>query len=312
MAIMLAHVLYVWGFAVGALARVPRIEHRGGATWDLSQPLNGMTFQRAKAISDPTIDRPTMQISRLRNLKGKVGRYSALSAVGRVTSQAAPPPADTYSNISGVSDFSTQYAIQCAWDGVPVWLLFDTGSSDTWAAQAGFACADNSGAEHEQRACGFGQPHIPDFAHGEVEDLHFFLKYGSGEEVSGPMGRSDISCGGVVVESQQVGLANNTFWHGDNVTVGILGMAYPSLTSAYYGKLGDEAPWNAINYTPFLTSAISQGVINPVFSVALTKNSSDGVIAWGGMPPVGFSRTKQAATDLIIVSSAMSRGVSMR
>ncbi|KAK5988662.1 putative aspartic-type endopeptidase [Cladobotryum mycophilum] len=215
--------------------------------WDLDKPINGLTFQRIKAVVEPTRDVPTKYFSRLRATKG-----------------------------DAVGDASTQYAIQCSWDDTPIWLLFDTGSSDTWAAKSDFECSDGTGLTHGQSACGFGHPYIPDFLHGEVPDLHFSLRYGSGEYISGPMGLSDISCGGVSVSKQQVGLANSTYWHGNNVTVGILGLAYPSITSAYYGQIGHEAPWNAVTYTPFLTKAISQGEMKPVFSVGLMKNGSDG------------------------------------
>lgn len=302
---MLAHALFVVGLALGALARITGVKHQGDSGWDLSQSLNGVTFQRAKAMTDPTPDRPTTRFSRLRSLKGHPGQYSAISALSRAAWKGAILPSNTAQNITTVGDFSTQYAVQCGWDGVPVWLLFDTGSSDMWAAQTGFVCVDSTDAKHEQGACGFGQPHTHGFAHGELDELHFLLQYGSGEHVSGPMGLSNIECGGIVVESQQVGLANRTFWHGDNVTVGILGLAYPAITSAYYGDIGDETPWNSITYTPFLTNAISQGDIDPVFSVAIMKNSSDGVLAWGGLPPISFRRTSYAATDLIIVSPSI-------
>jgi hypothetical protein len=274
-----------------------------GFDWDSSQTMNGFMFERVKGIGNPSADRPTPRFSRLKNIGSGLNANSAVSVIGRagrsVTKPSAPPK---YQNISAIGDYSTQYAIQCGWDGVPVWLLFDTGSSDTWASSAGFECQDASGDIHEQSACAFGRPQIHGFGHGQIDDLHFHLRYGSGEKVSGPMGYSDISCGGVSVSEQQVGLANTTYWHGNNVTVGILGLAYPSITSAYFGEIGDEAEWNAITYTPFFTSAITQGSIDPLFSVAIMKNSSEGVLAWGGLPPFHLHRGEPAATDLIVVS----------
>ncbi|POR34284.1 Putative aspartic-type endopeptidase [Tolypocladium paradoxum] len=272
--------------------------------WDLSKSMNGVTFQRAKAMREPTPDRPALRFSRLHNIKGKPGAYSATSALGRVLRTPPSHHEHTYQNITKAGEFSTQYAIQCGWDGVPVWLLFDTGSSDTWAVQTGFECDDGWGDEHDEAACGFGKPLIDDFGSGAINDLHFSLKYGSGEKIVGPMGYSDIACGGVFVSHQQVGLANYTYWHGNNLTVGMLGLAYPSITSAFYGEIGSEAPWNAISYTPFLTSAIMQGAIDPVFSVAILKNSSEGMLAWGGLPPMDWQRGSFATTDLIIREGA--------
>ncbi|KAK2612814.1 hypothetical protein QQS21_001094 [Conoideocrella luteorostrata] len=272
------------------------------STWDLSKPLNGFTFRRAKAKSNPTPDKHTDRHSRLANVGGSNGNHNVVSSL--VTTLRQPPSQGqhTYQNITPASDFSTQYAIQCGWDGVPVWLILDTGSADTWAVQNSFECHDAQGTDHSQDVCGFGKPPTKDFRHGAIDDLHFYLRYGSGEKVIGPMGYTDISCGGISVAGQQAGLANYTYWHGNNMTVGILGLAYPSITSAYYGKIGEEAPWNAIEYVPFFTNAVSQGSVDPVFSVTLMKNSSDGVIGWGGLPPVSTLADNYAATDLIVAN----------
>lgn len=283
---------------------------RHAPDWDLSTPMNGITFERVKAVSAPTLDKPTALFSRLRNLQGRKRHGSATSALGRALRTAPNRTTPSFQNITAVGEFSTQYAVQCGWDGAPVWLLFDTGSADTWAAQNGFECLDGTGEPQSVGACGFGPSNIETFGEGAIDDLHFFLKYGSGEHVSGPMGYSDLVCGGVSVSKQQVGLANSTYWHGNNMTVGILGLAYPSITSAYYGAVGNEASWNAVTYTPFLTNAIVQGAIEPVFSVAISKNSSDGILAWGGLPPIDWQRGNYGATDLIIVSLPRScRGV---
>ncbi|OAQ90787.1 aspartic-type endopeptidase [Purpureocillium lilacinum] len=270
--------------------------------WDISKPLNGITFERVKAVKPPTPDRPAPRFSRLHNIKGKPGSFTSVSALGRLLKTPPAHHQHVYQNVSATGDFSTQYAIQCGWDGVPLWLLFDTGSSDTWAVKTGFRCNDGVGGGNDQEVCGFGSPTIDEFSGGAIEDLHFLLKYGSGEQIVGPMGYSDLTCGGVHVARQQVGLANDTYWHGNNLTVGILGLAYPSLTSAFYGEVGSEATWNAISYTPFFTNAITQGTIDPVFSVAILKNSSEGMLAWGGLPPMDWRRGRSAETDLIIAN----------
>lgn len=282
---------------LGVLAIEARLAER-----DLPGPSNGFLFKTVPKISEATEDKPTLRFSRLKHIKGATGQRSAISALNRAALDNPSAVDEPYQNISTAGGLSTQYAIQCGWDGVPVWLVFDTGSSDTWAVKDGFECEDMSGEIHSQSACAFSKPYIGSFGHGPVNNIHFFIRYGSGEEVWGPMGYSDISCGGMSVSKQQVGLANHTYWHGNNATVGILGLAYPSITSAFYGKIGDEALWNAATYTPFLTTAVSQGSMDPIFSVAIMKNSSDGVLAWGGLPPIPYDAKTHATTDLIIVS----------
>lgn len=46
---------------------------------------------------------------------------------------------------------SDEYVAEIEWDGVPVEVIIDTGSSDTWLVQAGFTCVDEDG--NEQSVC---------------------------------------------------------------------------------------------------------------------------------------------------------------
>lgn len=295
-------------------------QHQQARTGKSPISMKGFFLRETGPTSGSSIDGTTLRFSRLRRLKGSPAQHPSLASLHAAHRPSDPltlkshehdhGPGDDHGdpvqNISTAGDFSTQYAIQCQWDGANIWLLFDTGSSDTWAAKADFKCLDDTGEAHDQTACALGEPYIEDFAHGAIDDIHFNLRYGSGERVSGPMGYSDLSCGGLHVSKQQVGLANSTYWHGNNMTNGMLGLAYPSLTNAHYGKVGDEAPWNAISYPPFFTTAVAQGTINPVFSVAITRNSSDGIMAWGGLPPIPYDRTVNATSELLIVGRSLS------
>jgi hypothetical protein len=295
---LLTMFLYILGFGLGYMA-VEIMAHSEADAFDLNSVMNGFSFHKAEMIYELRSDEVSARFSQLRRINSQPGHRSAAASMHiRVNDETHGKNV----NVSAVGDFSAQYAIQCGWDSETVWLVFDTGSSDTWATKKDFECKDETGKAYSQAACGFGGPLIDDFGRGEVDGVHLSIGYGSGEKVSGPMGYSDITCGGLSVSKQQVALVNSTYWRGNNVTVGVLGLAYPSLTSAFYGKLGDEAPWNAISYAPFFTTAMNQGTIDPVFSVAISKNSSDGMIAWGGLPPMAFDRQTNASTDLIIVS----------
>jgi hypothetical protein len=296
---LLTILLYILGLSLGCRA-VEVLAHPEVSAFDLTSVMSGLSFYKTEMMYETRSDEVSARFSQLRRIRSQPGHGSTWASVHPRVND------DTHSkisNVSAVGDFSTQYAIQCGWDGEPVWLILDTGSSDTWATKSDFQCKDETGKAYSQAACGFGGPLIDEFGRGEADGVHLSIGYGSGEKVSGPMGYSDITCGGLSVSKQQVALVNSTYWRGNNVTVGVLGLAYPSLTNAFYGKLGDEAPWNAISYAPFFTTAMTQGTIDPVFSVAISKNSSDGMVAWGGLPPVAFNRHTNASTDLIIVSS---------
>jgi hypothetical protein len=55
------------------------------------------------------------------------------------------------------------------------------------------------------------------------------------------MGYSDVTIGGIHVTKQEVALVNKAYWNGDEVTSGLMGLAYGSLTSAYSGTNGKSA-----------------------------------------------------------------------
>lgn len=266
---------------------------------DLYSPYSGITFQRIKAHRDRAPETLSSNRQTLKRFRGKTAGRNAAFAIG--AAQKGGPGAG-YQNISAIGPYGTQYAVEVDWDGKPVQLIFDTGSSDTWAASSDFTCMSELGTiEYPQEACGFGDDLVEGFKYGTIPDIHFRLSYGSGERIEGPMGFSDISVAGIKVERVQVGLANSTHWYGNNVTQGVLGLAYPSLTSAYSGSPQEDRSAFSIPYAPFFTSMFQQGLVADSFSVALDRNSSEGIVAWGGRTGVPTTNPS-VRTDLIVVS----------
>lgn len=210
-----------------------------------------------------------------------------------------------YENITTTSAYGTQYAIEATWDGHPLSLLIDTGSSDTWAVSKDFHCIDYTGQFLPQSSCGFGEAYPDAFQYGRTDPpTHMFIQYGDGEIVTGPMGFSDITIGNITVKKQQVCLANTTYWFGNNYTSGLLGLAFPSLTNAYYGDSGTDHDYGSqVQYSPLFTSMVSQGLVDPLFSIAIDRNASSGMISFGGIAPaVGADFSRSATLDMIIVS----------
>ncbi|KAK4163044.1 aspartic peptidase domain-containing protein [Cladorrhinum sp. PSN259] len=237
--------------------------------------------------------------------------YRSLLSLSREASSDS-----SYANISSTNAYGTQYATALTWDSslAPLSFLLDTGSSDTWAInQSNYTCQDLSGRNISQSACGFPLPPPPSspgqaapqplstFKYGLTDPAtHMYLHYADGEIVSGPMGFSDLSIGNITVKKQQVCLADRAYWFGNNVTVGVLGLAFPSLTSAYLGEEIPESPENGggsppqgglmgdtVEYSPFFTSLVEQGQIEPVFSIAIDRNDSTGVLILGEGEPWG-------------------------
>lgn len=130
--------------------------------------------------------------------------------------------------------------------------------------------------------------------------MNFNIEYGDGEFLTGVLGYENVTVAGITVDHQEVALVNYSYWFGDEVTSGLMGLAYPLLTSAYEGNDPDEDS-TQVEYNPIITTMISDGLIDPVFSLALDRNSDSGYLALGGLPPVNYTGDF-ATTPILMVS----------
>jgi len=265
----------------------------------------GVSIQAAKATHPWTFTKYTQKsqhVQKIHSLHGKTNAKSAAAVIGAY--QRLTGVGFVYQNVTATNAYGTQYATEVLINGHPMNLLVDTGSSDTWAVTSDFDCIDYAGESVPQVACQFGPPYPESFQYGPLSPpQHMFLRYGDGEVIAGPMGYSDVTLGNITVTKQEVCLANTTYWYGNNMTSGIMGLAFPSLTNAYFGSGLDHSRGNRIEYSPLFTSMVSQGKVPPIFSIAIDRNSSSGMLAWGGVAPAtGMDISRTASLDMIIVS----------
>ncbi|KAK3950180.1 aspartic peptidase domain-containing protein [Pseudoneurospora amorphoporcata] len=243
------------------------ISHSTSSTGSSKQHTITRSGNRRSAVSVLGQHQRRLKQNAIRNTHGSGGDDSSGGDEGS---------AYGYENVTVTTAFGTQYAVEVHWNSVPLLLLLDTGSSDTWAITHNFSCLDYLGNDVPQETCGFGPaytlppPHTPppiipglnnstnsssSSSHPspkpqppKEEDLwkpygptdpqtHMFIQYGDGEIVTGPMGFADISVGNITVKKQQVALAEKTFWFGNNFTSGLMGLAFPSLTNSYLGDM---------------------------------------------------------------------------
>ncbi|KAK1751155.1 aspartic-type endopeptidase [Echria macrotheca] len=266
----------------------------------------GIRFQTPKgthpSLSFSKLAETSHNHQRIHGVRSKTNARSVAAILGAHQRQVG---GTGYENITVTNAYGTQYATEVTWSGVPINLLLDTGSSDTWAIQRNFSCVDYAGEPVPQIVCAFGPSYPATFQYGETSPpQHMFIRYGDGEIVTGPMGFSDITlAGNLTVTKLQVCLANNTYWYGNNVTSGLMGLAFPSITNAYIGPQYEHDPGSQVEYSPLFTSMVSQGKSRPMFSIAIDRNSSSGVLAWGGIPPVkGLDRENDASVDMVITN----------
>jgi len=195
--------------------------------------------------------------------------------------------------------------------------VVDTGSSDTWIVHSDFTCVDvNTNQTIPQSRCYFGPQYQPGNEFKQILNENFNITYGDGEYLTGPVGTLPLTLADITVSAQQVSLPNLAAWHGDGITSGIIGLAYPALTANYpgtnpqldrYCRPGQPLEsCNQIIYSSLInTIFFEQNLTAPVFAFALSRDDSDsgngGYLSIGGIPDlnaVGVKNPEFASTPI--------------
>lgn len=201
---------------------------------------------------------------------------------------------DTYTVPLSATNFGLRFNAPVTFGDETFDLLVDTGSSDTFVVQQGYQCvaATSSGDTQpvSQSQCGF-----PDAKYSinssdtyeRITNESFRASYGAGIAY-GLMAYEDISLGGVTVTDQRFGLVNRSSIQQLGAS-GVLGLAFPVITSAYEqnGTLtaDDQNPYN-----PLFVNMYRRDLVDSYFSLALQRLESDqetgdgGVMVLGGLP----------------------------
>jgi hypothetical protein len=124
----------------------------------------------------------------------------------------------------------------------------------------------------------------------------FGIQYGAGL-ASGIMALEDVSIGDVTTKCQKIAIADHSNPMGDEVNSGLLGLAYPSITSAHPANKTDNTTFwfNRLPYDPLVNTMHQQGLIEPYFNLALSRSPQNkstafgGYLTLGGLPPVNHS-----------------------
>ncbi|KAI4151574.1 MAG: hypothetical protein L6R39_002002 [Caloplaca ligustica] len=170
--------------------------------------------------------------------------------------------------------------------------VVDTGSSDTWLVQSGFQCLDvRDKVTVPEAECAFGPTYAPSSTFKQIPGENFNISYTDGEFLTGILGSEVVTLGGITVKNQEFALVDYAAWNGDNSSSGLIGLAFPNLTSAFTGSDPTlDSDSNAVPYNPIFTNMYTQGLVPPVFSLAVSRDeNSGGLLALGGLPPVRHS-----------------------
>ena len=180
-------------------------------------------------------------------------------------------------------------------------MFLDTGSSDIYLPKKGFQCinaTDNSILPQE--SCLFNKVYEISPTFEQIQNQSFGVKYGSGI-ASGIVGYEEVIIGGLRVEKQEIGVADRITDVGDGNDSGVLGLAYPYLTSAHPGTQYPNESLsfliNRIPYNPLFTNLYKQGSVKPFFSISINRNpvnvsnGDGGFLGLGTLPPVPHKST---------------------
>jgi hypothetical protein len=165
--------------------------------------------------------------------------------------------------------------------------VIDTGSADTWVVQHGFVCLNSmTKTEIPASRCKFSRTYNVTSTFKLLEDQHYNISYMDGEFLNGKMGLETVTFAGVTVENQEVGIVHWAAWNGDNISSGLVGLGWPSVTRAYAGlDPSKDVKGDNIPYDPIFTSMYKKNLTDPFFTVALNRYyESPGSIAFGGLP----------------------------
>ncbi|OTB04616.1 hypothetical protein M426DRAFT_11503 [Hypoxylon sp. CI-4A] len=273
----------------------------GDVTYLFTHP--GFQFRRAEPLTSTPIKRAVQNhqaLIRLPHHGTRRPRHSAAALFGSVQRDIG---GNGYENVTSVNHYALEYALQVVFNGIPMSVVIDSGSADTWIKSSKFHCKDNANDTIPEKVCRLGPSFPGNFTGGPIRNQHFAIKYGDGESVQGRLGHMDVEFAGVTVPDQEVALASQGTWQGNNLTSGILGLAYPSLTSAYWGNdLDDDSEYLSVPYSPVFTSMVKNGLVEPYWVIAMARNSSLGAISVGGMPPIDVSKSDYEETPILITN----------
>ncbi|KZP26584.1 acid protease [Athelia psychrophila] len=230
-------------------------------------------------------------------LTGKTTRPQAKQAALQTLRRRPSSYTDVLAGAGGDAEYLTDITV----GGQKFKVVVDTASSDTWLAEKGFKCYNLTSFPEPRSACAFGPLYNPKSSKTYTRDPHknFNITYGDGEFLTGTAAFETVTVGGMTVTRQEIGVVNSAAWMGDGINSGLMGLAYPGLTSVYKGdNPATDGPNTTAIYNPvFHTAVAEKAVAHPYFSIALNRGSiaaqtnatydpNLGYLAFGGIAPV--------------------------
>lgn len=196
------------------------------------------------------------------------------------------------------TEYGTVFDVEATIGGQNFSLLVDSGSSDLYVMESDFTCINKtSNMELPATECKYdlNRTYSISDTYQKIPNQVFGIEYGAGI-ASGVMAFEEVTIAGVTVPKQRVAIANKSTPMGDGVNSGLIGLGYPSITSAHPANTTDNSTYwyHRLPYTPVLPNMWEQGLIKePYFAHVLARTalndsgpSFGGYLSLGELPPV--------------------------
>lgn len=197
-----------------------------------------------------------------------------------------------------VTEYGTVFDVEATIGGQNFSLLVDSGSSDLYVMESNFTCIDrDTNLERPADWCKYdvNRTYTASDTFEKIPNQVFGIEYGAGI-ASGIMAFEEVTVAGVTLPRQRVAIANKSTRMGDGVNSGLIGLGYPSITSAHPGNTTDNSTYwyHRLPYKPVLYNMWEQGLIKaPYFAHVLARTalndsgpSFGGYLSLGELPPV--------------------------
>lgn len=118
------------------------------------------------------------------------------------------------------------------------------------------------------------------------------------------MGYDKVTLANISVYNQTIGVVDKARWNGDGISSGIIGLAYPALTSAYSGtNVSADSRSSQAQYSPLFTSMYTQGAVESLFTLTIARGDGNSTLAIGGLPPAepGFEDVEFTSVPIEIM-----------
>lgn len=190
------------------------------------------------SVSRPsTVGKTSSEIATTNNVVSVTKRHvrynkrSAAYLLGKISDTALT---GTYANGSSSVltslEVGEEYATPITIGDQTFEVIVDTGSSDTWVVETGFACTNfETGKKASESVCAFGPYYTTDSTFKKTSGETFSIEYGDGESLTGIIGTETVELAGVTVTGQTIAVVTAASWEGDGTTSGLTGLAYAAL-----------------------------------------------------------------------------------